>query len=503
MDASMSFRKKPAAKKAPPADEVLEAAKNCPSLKKLEEMKEKMMKELEDQEKEKLHAGEGQVAPLSLAGEYKGGKERELAKWKPVSGGDRRESDMFAKQKEKLKDVMRTSSGREIRKDIELVEKERRELEMENQRLRDIINLRQECSIRREEKCQQEILDLKRRLDGSVMSGYDEGTLMSKLKGVNEDIQDEVHQLKGIIESQAEVEKMNLIRTFRVKMHELKKQLAEEQQVNYTGAQEWIEKNKVLQYDLDVATRDLNQLKEKNKQLVLENKELKVAFQNQERTRNGMINSIAVVRKENQRLEDQIEKLEFQCVQMAKKRAGDKPGLTGYAHLPSPVAAGAPLAPSAEKKRRYLEAINKMKKILEHDRKELKEARSQHMSLLAERTELEIFLRQTVDDVRKEITRNSKISRARPASQATTREIDISLDQYTASDRKRVLEILLSKERVLTLLYEKAFPYKNDVVERQREAESLDPAVLGVATEHVGEMDMNHLWAKWKDWTEG
>ena len=47
-----------------------------------------------------------------------------------------------------------------------------------------------------------------------------------------------------------------------------------------------------------------------------------------------------------------------------------------------------------------------------------REARSQHMSLLAERTELEIFLRQTVDDVRKEITRNSKISRARPASQA-------------------------------------------------------------------------------------
>ena len=38
----------------------------------------------------------------------------------------------------------------------------------------------------------------------SVVSGYDEGTLMSKLKRVNDDIQDEVHQLKGIIETQAE-----------------------------------------------------------------------------------------------------------------------------------------------------------------------------------------------------------------------------------------------------------------------------------------------------------
>ena len=38
----------------------------------------------------------------------------------------------------------------------------------------------------------------------AVVSGYDETTLMVKLKTVNQDIQDEVHQLKGIIESQAE-----------------------------------------------------------------------------------------------------------------------------------------------------------------------------------------------------------------------------------------------------------------------------------------------------------
>ena len=49
-----------------------------------------------------------------------------------------------------LEDVMRTSRGREVRKDFEHLEKERRELEMENQRLRDIINLRHVCRLHTE-----------------------------------------------------------------------------------------------------------------------------------------------------------------------------------------------------------------------------------------------------------------------------------------------------------------------------------------------------------------
>ena len=40
---------------------------------------------------------------------------------------------------------------------------------------------------------------------------------------------------------------------------------------------------------------------------------------------------------------------------------------------------------------------------------------------------------------------------------------------YSAS-LPRILEILLSKERVLTLLYEKAFPYKHDLHQKERDA---------------------------------
>lgn len=54
--------------------------------------------------------------------------------------------DLLSKYKEKLKDIMRTSAGQMVRKEFEAIEKERRELEIENQRLRDVINLRHVCA---------------------------------------------------------------------------------------------------------------------------------------------------------------------------------------------------------------------------------------------------------------------------------------------------------------------------------------------------------------------
>eukprot|EP01000_Liburna_glaciale_P006576 NODE_803_length_784_cov_1202.927891_g541_i0.p1 GENE.NODE_803_length_784_cov_1202.927891_g541_i0~~NODE_803_length_784_cov_1202.927891_g541_i0.p1 ORF type:complete len:234 (+),score=54.51 NODE_803_length_784_cov_1202.927891_g541_i0:26-703(+) len=218
------------------------------------------------------------------------------------------------------------------------------------------------------------------------------------------------------------------------------------------------------------------------------------------------IKSITMVKNENNRVVDQIEKLEYQCIQLARK-SGDNPPKVAeskvHRSLDYPMSgAVSPSAVMGERERKYLEAINQIKRSLEQERKGLKQARTQHMQLLAERTELEIFLRQCIDDVRKEITRNSKILRARPAS-ANKREMDSALDHYTASDRKRILEILMSKDRVLSLLYEKAFPYKHDPLARDREAEELDELVLqnaqGVDTQ---QLDMNHLWAKWKNWTD-
>eukprot|EP01006_Ploeotia_vitrea_P035688 TRINITY_DN65928_c0_g1_i1.p1 TRINITY_DN65928_c0_g1~~TRINITY_DN65928_c0_g1_i1.p1 ORF type:complete len:501 (+),score=55.93 TRINITY_DN65928_c0_g1_i1:134-1636(+) len=495
----MDIRKRAMTKKpAEEEEELSELAKKSASLKKMRMMREKMEKELQEQQ-QRAATSENTTIPLSLASEYKAKQDAKDAKGKMRSPADSKES----KHRERISTVLR---DKKAPKDVEVLlsqqEKERRDLEFENQRLRDIINLRQDCSIRREEACQKEIHELKSRLDSTVMSGYEGIHIMPALHNTNNQIQTEIQQLKGRIENNAELEKMNIIRAFRVKMHELKKQLAEEKHVNYTGAQEWIEKNKILQHELDVATNDMHQLREKNKQLIQENKELKVSFQTQERQRTNMIHNITVIKKENQRLEDQIEKLEYQCIQLAKKRPlNERPEATVGGRPYFPAAAGRSATPTqavGDRERKYLEAISKVKKTLAHDKKQLRNARSQHVALLAERTELEIFLRQCIDDVRKEISRNSKLLRA-PTGQATAAmsDQDNALDYYTASDRKRILEILMSKERVLTLLYDRAFPIKADT--RMFEADKDVPLdASGNLVTKAETYDIATLLAKWK-----
>ena len=70
------------------------------------------------------------------------------------------------------------------------------------------------------------------------------------------------------------------------------------------------------------------------------------------------------------------------------------------------------------------------------------------MRILAERTELEMFLRQSIEDVREEMGGRMKSG----------------IGEMGVGERQRVLQLLLSKENVLALLYKKTFPQKGHLL---------------------------------------
>ena len=79
---------------------------------------------------------------------------------------------------------------------------------------------------------------------------------------------------------------------------------------------------------------------------------------------------------------------------------------------------------------------------------------------------MEMLLRQSVDDVRKEIARrhieSAQFSQSNDLAQMYNREPGlIPVEDFTQEDRERALELLLSQERVVTLLYSKTFPVDN------------------------------------------
>ena len=100
-------------------------------------------------------------------------------------------------------------------------------------------------------------------------------------------------------------------------------------------------------------------------------------------------------------------------------------------------------------------------------------ARASLAAELHQRTELEVFLRQCVEDVRLDIARkrtdvltqphtSSPLSTGRGTGRDGGESGDadggISLADFSTADREKVLELLLSQERVINLLYSKTFP---------------------------------------------
>ena len=93
----------------------------------------------------------------------------------------------------------------------------------------------------------------------------------------------------------------------------------------------------------------------------------------------------------------------------------------------------------------YQDVITKLKKMIELESKNCRGAKTAFSRELEGRRELDKFLRDAVEDVKFKVLEKKSEQRMQNSNQ---------------EDLGRVIEILLSQERVLTLLYDKAFPHK-------------------------------------------
>jgi hypothetical protein len=111
--------------------------------------------------------------------------------------------------------------------------------------------------------------------------------------------------------------------------------------------------------------------------------------------------------------------------------------------------------------KRFRDMIKALKNQLEEANHQVRCFRAHEVERAASKAELEIFFNQSVDDVKRDISRRrNKVMRSthsRVLSKELARATTVGFDKFTTTDRRRVLELLLSSDRVLSVLHEAMF----------------------------------------------
>lgn len=109
----------------------------------------------------------------------------------------------------------------------------------------------------------------------------------------------------------------------------------------------------------------------------------------------------------------------------------------------------------------FNESVRHYKSTLDNEKKKIKNITAQQTSVFLEKSDSETLFLECVEEVRKEVLRrraktllNQKFGKKKVMTERDRKET------FTPGDKRKILELLISNEQVLIMLYEKLFPYR-------------------------------------------
>ena len=401
-----------------------------------------------------------------------------------------------------------TTDAARLAADYEVVRHRYEDALKENETLKGEQKRRMESYMRRETNYQAEIEDLKAELERQGKARPPEDERMHGLRHEHSKVMDRLNAIKQREQLSLQDQEKDLLRAFRARLWDVQFELEAERSKKDDGALEWIEKTKTLGKELDWSRDEALRLDRMNQHLTKENQRLKTQLKSQEDDREFIVRQMLALKKENSRLKASTPSdadgastplppspphqrggaaLGGGRAQSADQRRGGgaatdasgRPRTASAAafraleeiEASSTAKGGASLAASerikelmlqqAESEERYREVVARLKRLLDVERRNLRAVRAAHAKDLQSRTELETLLRACVDDVRKEIAAQ-RAGGGGGAGGGSPAKDKVGVDDLAHSERERVLELLLSQERVVALLYERTFPPRTE-----------------------------------------
>ena len=287
---------------------------------------------------------------------------------------------------------------------------------------------------------------------------------MDKLKQLQGQIVKNVTLVQDRTAKILQEQERDLLRAFRARLFDIQTELEKEKSKKEDGAGAWIERCKQLEAELEWAKEVADRLERVNQTLLQENNRLKSQFTSQEEDRNFLIKQLVAVKKDNAKLRAEYSALESSEGNKEKNTQDPPPATPATQNRIG--TAGKVTGGGGDTDDKYKDINIRLRRLLGEERKNLQQLRQNYAIELKNRTEAELLLRTCIEDVRKEIARRH-IENAQISNNAQSQDLAklygrtpgmIPIEQFSAEDRERAIELLLSQERVLALLYSKAFP---------------------------------------------
>jgi hypothetical protein len=331
-----------------------------------------------------------------------------------------------------------------------------------NSSLEDQFKYRLAHFVKRETQTKNKIESLEKRLN----EGMEQDEHVQRRAVINDMHKTVILGLDKIQSKTAQVlqdQEKDLMKAFRARLQEVSKELEETRKGKGEAGTELQMRHRRVVAELHEARELAQNYDKKNQQLVVENQKLNEKLRTREDDRQCLLRELVISKKENARLKAQVKDAAISGQRSGgQDQAGKDAGDSSRPFNPRQKDAAKLLQTSNkayEREVRYRDAVGRLKKMVEAERKIGRSLRQQQADLLAERTEVDVLLRQCLDDVKAEIARHKVDNDLKdPSGEPGTPITAMSVHELTNQDRERVLELLLSQQRVVQLLYQKTFP---------------------------------------------
>ncbi|CAI2368013.1 unnamed protein product [Moneuplotes crassus] len=418
--------------------------------------------------------------------------------------------DSTNKRKNRLNPDIHISEGTEFRKKTKPKDLEKEEKKYETQRktnfkLNQKFKRNQARNLQRENDYRKHIEELQK--DLKVRLGFEVGVAdenFQKIKGLKDQLHSKINEVHQKVWDLKQEQEEDIAR--KLSIDQRKVEFGDNDGAKGVSKEGLKDRENQLNQHLEYIASIAQKIQDENVSLVKKNSELKKQYQHQENDRELLLKQLVMLKKENSQMKQEInyygkiteekkaeedeqidlenspEKsmsksdartlLSSRGKQRRKLQKGQRMYLTTKASQApkakspdcfSSVLNPAPLETEEDKILRYERIIEKLEKNLEFEERSLKNVQNQCKAELRKSTEIEDMLDECVHQVKVDIQKRNRNSKKKQVKVPENSKKYSTIDDidFTEDDGERVLELLLSQDKALELLYgQKSSPSK-------------------------------------------